>query len=147
MANILIADDQCCVQELLCEELADEGYGVKTAGDAESVRTQIRSSRPDLLLLDLYLDGPNGFELLRYIKKQDPDVPVIIFTAYDSYVDDPRLCQADGYVVKSSDFVELKKKIADVLSQKLVSQDKVTPLPVQRSTSPFMRLQATETQS
>jgi DNA-binding response OmpR family regulator len=118
MANILIVDDQPCVHELLSEELISEGCWITRADDAESVRRHLRSSRPDLVLLDLYLDGPEGFEILRDIKEQDPYLPVIIFTAYDSFMDDPRVSQADGYVIKSFDFTELKQKIAGVLRRK-----------------------------
>ena len=42
MHKILIADDQRCIQELLAQELIDEGYGVQTAGDAKSVMALIR---------------------------------------------------------------------------------------------------------
>ena len=125
MAKILIVDDQACVRELLSEELISEGYGVSTVGDAESVRGYLRFSRPDLVLLDLYLDGCNGIGVLGNIKRQHPDLPVIIFTAYDSYVDDPRLSQADGYVIKSIDLDELKGKIADVLRWKPSPQEEV----------------------
>ena len=116
MAKILIVDDQPCIRELLSEELICEGYRVAAVGDAESVRGHLRSSQPDLVLLDLYLDGPDEFGLFRDIKRQYPHLRVIIFTAYDSYVDDPRLSEADRYVIKSSDLNELKQKIADVLT-------------------------------
>ena len=125
MAKILIVDDQACVRELLSEELILEGYQVATAGDVESVRGHLRFSQPDLVLLDLYLDGPDGIGVLHDIKRQHPDLPVIIFTAYDSYVDDPRLFQADGYVIKSIDLDELKGKIADVLRRKPSLQEEV----------------------
>jgi len=129
MAKILIADDQPCVRELLSEELISEGYRVATAGDAESVRGHLRSSRPDLVLLDLYLDGLDGFGVLRDIKRQHPDLPVIIYTAYDSYVDDPRASRADGYVIKCVVLDELKRKIADVLGRKPSPQDEVEAKP------------------
>ncbi|MBW1795778.1 MAG: response regulator [Deltaproteobacteria bacterium] len=125
MANILIVDDQQCIRELLSEELMCEGYRVESVGDAESVTGHLRFSRPDLVLLDLYLDGLDGWEVLRHIKRQDPYLPIIIFTAYDSFVDDPRLSQADGYVIKSIDLDELKQKIANVLSRKSAPQGKV----------------------
>jgi len=117
MANILIVDDQSCVRELLSEELISEGYGVATLGDAESISGHLRFSQPDLVLLDLYLDGLEGIGVLHDIKRQHPDLPVIIFTAYDSYREDPRLSQADGYIIKSTVLDELKGKIADVLSR------------------------------
>ncbi|MCK4729538.1 MAG: response regulator [Desulfobacterales bacterium] len=72
MPNILIVDDQPCVQQLLSEELIREGYGVDSVGDAESVRQYLIFSQPDIVLLDLYLDGPEGFGLLEDIKRQYP---------------------------------------------------------------------------
>jgi DNA-binding NtrC family response regulator len=123
MATILIVDDQACVRELLSEELISEGYGVESVGDAESVRGYLRFSRPDLVLLDLYLDGCDGIGVLADIKRQHPDLPVIIFTAYDTYLHDPRLSQADGYVIKSFVLDELKGKIAHVLRQKPLPQE------------------------
>ncbi len=125
MPNILIVDDQPCIRKLLSEELIYEGYRVKTAGDGESAMASLRSSPPDLVLLDLYLDGPDGWEVLRDVKRQDPHLPVLIVTAYDSFADDPRLSMADGYVVKSIDFRELKQKIANALSRKACHQGKV----------------------
>jgi DNA-binding NarL/FixJ family response regulator len=74
-----------------------------------------------LVLLDLYLDNTSGFTLLGDIKKEHPDLPVVIFTAYDSYRDDPRLSQADGYVVKSVLLDELKESVANLLGRKTAS--------------------------
>lgn len=125
MANVLIVDDQPCVQELLCKELTDEGYRVASVGNARSAREHIMSSRPDMVVLDLYLDGANGFSLFQDIKKQELGLPVIIFTAYDSYVDDPRLSQADGYVIKNADLRQLKERMADVLGRKAALQETV----------------------
>jgi len=123
MANILIVDDQPYFRELLSEELIHEGYQVSSIGDAESIHGHLTDSRPDLVLLDLCLNGFEGWEVLRVIKRTDPNLPVLIVTAYDSFVDDPRVSQADGYLIKS--FValdELKQKIADVLERKTVRQ-------------------------
>jgi DNA-binding response OmpR family regulator len=125
MPNVLIVDDQPCIRKLLSEELIYEGYQVETAGDGESAKASVRCSPPDLVLLDLYLDGPDGWEVLRDIKRQDPHLPVLIVTAYDSFEDDPRLSMADGYVVKSIDFRELKQKIANALGRKACHQGKV----------------------
>jgi DNA-binding NtrC family response regulator len=124
MERILIVDDQACVRRLVSEELFHEGYGVESVGDAESLKRCLVASRPDLVLLDLYLDGPSGFKLLAEIKKEHPQLPVVIFTAYDSYKDDPRLSQADGYVVKSVLLDELKEKVSDLLKSKTPRESK-----------------------
>jgi CheY-like chemotaxis protein len=117
MATILVVDDQACVRELISEELASEGYIVTSAADAESVKGHLKFSQPDLVLLDLFLDGPDGIRVFHHIKRRYAGLPVIIHTAYDSYREDPRLSAADAYVIKSAVFDELKKTIALVLAK------------------------------
>ncbi|UCD86289.1 MAG: response regulator, partial [Desulfobacterales bacterium] len=112
MAKTLIVDDQPCVREIFAEELISKGHQVLTAGDAEYVKGHLRFSRADLVLLDLYLEGPNGIGVLQDIKRECPNLPVIIVTAYDSFREDPRLSQVAGYVIKSIFFEELKEKAA-----------------------------------
>jgi CheY-like chemotaxis protein len=118
MSNILIVDDQPYLRELLSQELVDEGYGVESVPNAESVMLCPQHWKPDLVLLDLYLDGFQGWDLLREIKGWAADIPVLIVTAYDNYMDDPRLSSADGYVLKSfTNLTELKNKIAEILTR------------------------------
>lgn len=123
MAQILIVDDQPYVREFLSEELAHDGYRTKTIGDPDSIWGHLTNWRPDVVLLDLYLDGFKGWDILGDIKRIAPDLPVLILTAYDTFEQDPRLSQADGYVIKSFvDLDKLKEKIADVLERKTVNQ-------------------------
>ena len=88
MANILVVDDQPCVRELISEELAQEGHRVSSVSDAKLIWQHLTDSRPDLVLLDIYLDGCTRWDLLRDIKNRDPDLPVFIFTAYDGFAED-----------------------------------------------------------
>ncbi len=132
MANVLIVDDQPCIRTLLSEELVCEGYKVTSAGSRESLMRHLRSSNFDLVLLDLYLDGSDGFELLKTIKQECPGLPVLVVTAYDSFAEDPRLSEAEGYFLKSTDLDPLKEKIADVLQRKEVRQAKVEDRPPMR---------------
>jgi DNA-binding response OmpR family regulator len=129
MAKILIVDVQQCVRELLSEELITEGYQVAVAADADSVSGHLRFSQTDLVLLDLYLDEAEGFSVLHDIKRQDPHLPVIIFTAYDNYRKNPLLSQADGYVIKSIVLDELKAKIDHLLRRKVALQLNEKPDP------------------
>ena len=116
MLTILLIDDQPHLQELFSQELSDEGYGVVSISDSKSAMAFLVNSKPDLVLLDLYLDGFEGFDLLRDIKAKHPELPVLIVTAYDSYMGDPRLSQCDGYVIKSFTALDdMKQKIAEVL--------------------------------
>ncbi len=119
MSRILIVDDQPHLRELFSLELLDEGHQVHGTNNAKEVQRCIRETKPDLVLLDLYLNGFEGWDVLVSIKKTNPQIPVLIVTAYDNYMDDPRLSSADGYFVKS--FIELDKikaKIADLLGRK-----------------------------
>ena len=116
MAHILIVDDQPHLRELFREEILDDGYSVACAGDADSARMCLKESRPDLVLLDLYLNGFESWDLLHDIKQSDPHLPVLIVTAYDSYRHDPRASEADGYIVKDFDaFETLKQQMADLV--------------------------------
>ena len=118
MQSILIVDDQPYLQKLLMEELMDEGHSVEAVTDAISVRRHLGDSKPDLVLLDLYLNGFEGWDVLDEIKSKYPYLPVLIVTAYDNYGEDPRLSKADGYIVKNSDVIEkLKKKMAELLKR------------------------------
>ena len=118
MDIILIIDDQPHLHELFSEELKDEGYIVDSVGDIDSARRYFKNSKPDLVLLDLYLKGFEGWDLLHDIKIKYPHLPVIITTAYDSYVHDPRVSKADGYVVKNLYALDgLKQKIAEFLEK------------------------------
>ena len=103
------------LRKLLEQELTDEGHLVTTTGDADSVNELLESLSPDLVLLDLYMKGIDRWDVLNNIKQKDPRLPVFIFTAHDSYSQDPRLSQSDGYMIKSIYFDELKKKVSEVL--------------------------------
>ena len=123
MANILIIDDQKWVIDLCREGLDLERHKVSATDNIESVRENIFSFKPDLVFLNLYLKyGFFVWDVLKDIKMQDPDLPVLIITANDRYLFDSRLSQADGYVIKSH-FVceELKQKIVTLMNKKLVA--------------------------
>jgi DNA-binding NtrC family response regulator len=119
MAEILVIDDQACIRQLISKVLILDKHEVHAIGNAQSAREYLVFSQPDIVLLDLYMDGPEGFDLLQEIKRQYPSLPVIIVTAYDSHRDDPRLREADGYIVKSVVFWdEMRQKVVEVLRRK-----------------------------
>ena len=123
LINILIADDQFYLQEVVAQGLAGDNYHVASLRDGNSLRGYLDNSKPDLVLLEPSLNGFEGWEVLHYIKTKDPLLPVLIVTAYDSYADDPRASEADGYIVKNfAQFDELKERIAEVLNRKVLSR-------------------------
>lgn len=117
MANILIIDDQAWVKELCREGLTGEKHNVSTTDNIETVTEDILSFKPNIVLLNQYLK--HGFlvwDVLKKIKVRDPNLPVLIVTIHDTYLDCPQLSMADGYVVKShSAAEELRQKISNLL--------------------------------
>ena len=63
--NILVVDDEIGIRELLSEILKDEGYNVRLAENAAVARAQRRESRPDLVLLDIWMPDMDGISLLK----------------------------------------------------------------------------------
>jgi two-component system response regulator (stage 0 sporulation protein F) len=121
MAEILVVDDQSYVSDLLADELTEEGHSITTISDTQRIWDHLDDSPVDIVLLDLFLDGPQGWKVLDRIKTQNPHLPVVIFTAYDTYREDPRLSKAAAYVVKSFDLNELKGTIRCILDNGGVS--------------------------
>jgi len=95
------------MQDLYISELMDNNYTIMSAEDIEKARVYIDSFKLDLVILDLYINGFNGWDLLEEIKHKCPDLPVLIVTAYDNLMNDPRAIQADAYLVKDFKNIDL----------------------------------------
>lgn len=83
MSRIYVADDEADILDILDEALATEGHDVETFFDGEALLERVRQDRPDLILLDINMPGPSGWDVRRELRK-DPetaDVPVIAVTA------------------------------------------------------------------
>ena len=114
--KILVVDDEKNIRLLLNEELTDEGYDVILAENGTKALDMIRSEKPDLVTLDIKMPGEDGLSILRKIREIEYDLPVIICSAYSVYKSEFSAVAADHYVVKSSNFDELKNKIKEILS-------------------------------
>ncbi|HEY6198982.1 MAG TPA: UDP-3-O-acyl-N-acetylglucosamine deacetylase [Candidatus Binatia bacterium] len=80
--KILVVDDEDRVRESIREILSDEGYRVIEAADGAKVLDVIKSERPDLVLLDIWMPEVDGIGLLKDIKKQEPDLNVIMISGH-----------------------------------------------------------------
>jgi two-component system nitrogen regulation response regulator NtrX len=83
-ADILIVDDEADIRELVSGILEDEGHGTRMARDADEGLKAIEERRPHLIILDIWLQGSrlDGLEMLSAIKKQHPDLPVVIISGH-----------------------------------------------------------------
>ena len=80
--RILIVDDEPLNLDLLSQELADLGHVTENSASGADALKKMRGFDPELIFLDYQMPGMNGIEVLREIRKQDKNLPVIIITAY-----------------------------------------------------------------
>lgn len=111
MKKILLVDDEESIQLLYREEFRDEGYEVITAINGTEALEKFESNDPDLVILDIQMPGMNGIEVLRQMKMLNPDIPVVLSSAYQEYKQDLGAWASDEYVVKSADISELKESV------------------------------------
>ena len=120
-AHILVVDDSPTDRHFLADLLTRHGYSVTTADNGESALLQIRSKRPDLVLMDVVMPGQNGFHATREIAR-DPStqsLPVIICSSKQQDSDRAwGLRQgARDYLVKPIDPALLLQTIAGMLRE------------------------------
>ena len=111
MQTILIVDDDRNLRTLYRAELESEGYRVLVAPDGRVALDVLEKERPDIIVMDIRMPEMDGLEAMARILKQKKNIPVILNTAYSSYLENFSTWAADGYVVKSSDLAPLKEKI------------------------------------
>ncbi|MBW2673259.1 MAG: sigma-54-dependent Fis family transcriptional regulator [Deltaproteobacteria bacterium] len=107
--NILIVEDGQSQREMLKDFLAGEGHRVAGAEDGDAAIREVMGGHFDLLLLDFKMPGMNGIEVLKKIKGINPEINVVMMTAYgtiETAVDAMKLGAVD-YIPKPIDLDEL----------------------------------------
>src|SRR5712672_362406 len=82
--DILIVDDEADIRELVAGILQDEGYVTRTARDSDDALNAVANRRPNLVFLDIWLQGSrlDGLQLLDNVKQQHPDLPVVMISGH-----------------------------------------------------------------
>ncbi len=83
-AKILIVDDELIVRESLGGWLERDGHKVDKAASGEEALEKCQKTRYDILLLDIKMEGMSGLDVLKKVKENDPDLSVVMITAYGS---------------------------------------------------------------
>ena len=83
-SEILVVDDEEDIRDLISGILHDEGYETRTAGDSDSALAAVRARRPQLVILDIWLQGSklDGIQVLDTLKREQPDVPVVMISGH-----------------------------------------------------------------
>ncbi|MBA3021951.1 response regulator transcription factor [Propionicimonas sp.] len=115
--RVLTVDDETSLTELLSMALRYEGWEVTTATSGLAAVKAARESRPDAIVLDMMLPDFDGMEVMRRIRAEQPDVPVIFLTAKDGLEDRIAGLTAGGddYVTKPFSLEELVARLRALL--------------------------------
>jgi two-component system, NtrC family, nitrogen regulation response regulator NtrX len=83
-SEILVVDDEVDIRDLISGILSDEGYETRAAGDSEAALTAVRARRPQLVILDIWLQGSklDGIQVLDLLKREQPDLPVVMISGH-----------------------------------------------------------------
>jgi DNA-binding NarL/FixJ family response regulator len=120
--RIVIAEDHTILREGL-KALLSLNTELVVVGEAQDGREAIRivsELKPDLVLMDLSMPRMNGIEAIKEIKKQHPEIKIIVFTVYktEEYVLASLQAGADGYILKEANYAEFLIAIKNVLMGK-----------------------------
>ena len=120
MARILLIEDQPDVRESLQRMLEVEGHRVEAAGSAEEGLGWVKRKRFDVVLTDYQLPGMDGFEVVKILHENDPQLPVILMTAYHTTerVIEATQIGAYDYVMKPIDPPEFIEKIKHAIESR-----------------------------
>jgi len=124
--NILVVDDDASIRNLLKQELEAKGYVVREAENGQEAIAKVRESRPDLITLDIIMEGISGYDVAS-ILKSDPatlDIPIIIVSVLDDK-NKGRHLGIDSYVTKPLDMVLLMAEVEILLSSKATTGKKI----------------------
>jgi two-component system OmpR family response regulator len=118
-ARLLVVDDEPNIVELLEASLRFHGFDVTTCGDGTSALALAKSLRPDLMVADVMMPGLNGFELVRSLRADGYQFPVLFLTAKDAVEDRVTglTIGGDDYIVKPFSLNEVVARIRVVLKR------------------------------
>jgi DNA-binding NtrC family response regulator len=116
MSQILLIEDQANQRLLYEQELSDEGYDVIVASNGRDGLEKFELHHPQVVIIDVLLPDINGIEVMERLIAADPNLPIIVHSAYSSPSHDFVTWFARAYVVKSGDLDELKKEVQKALA-------------------------------
>ena len=130
-ARVLVADDEASARTGLANLLRDEGFDVTLAEDGQRALARVQEIAPDVLVTDLRMPGLDGLELLRRAREVDPEIVVILATAFADVETAVRAMHegAEHYLTKPVQFDELLLVIRRALERRKL-RDEATELRV-----------------
>lgn len=130
--SILVVEDDPAIRRGVTDALAFAGYDVLTAATGQEGLSRALTATIDLILLDLVLPGPSGFEIVEAVREARPTLPVIMLTARGEEADRVRGLRlgCDDYVVKPFSVKELLARVEAVLRRSPERPDRIQHIPL-----------------
>jgi two-component system response regulator PilR (NtrC family) len=124
MSSILVVDDELSMREFLEILLANEGYAVSCAESGEDACTILDGETFDLVITDIRMDNIDGLDVLRKVKELNPEIPVIIISAYATAETAVEAMKegAYDYIPKPFEVEEFKRILRDAIRKKAPSR-------------------------
>ena len=119
MKKILIIDDNLENREILGLLFEDEGFTVKLLSGPAQIETELHNFTPDVILMDVMMDGFNGIEISKQLKSMNEfsDIKIVLMTASHALNNvDLSITKADAYVLKPFDINELATMVKELVA-------------------------------
>ena len=115
---ILLVDDEGDILTILGAKIKGWGYDLMTAQSGEEALAAIKENRPDAVILDYRMPDMDGLSVLRHIRKNDPDLPVIMFTAYPEVqtMKEVKALGVSAYIPKLSSYIDVQAALKTALN-------------------------------
>ena len=134
--RVLVVDDHPIVRQGL-SQLINQEPDLMVCGQAEDARTALYAidpSQPDILIVDVSLDGPDGIELLKTIRAKDARLPVLILSMHDEslYAERALRAGANGYIMKQEATERVLVAIRQILGGEVYVSERMAKKMVQQ---------------
>ncbi|MGN0555792.1 MAG: response regulator transcription factor [Candidatus Fimenecus sp.] len=129
MFDILVAEDDFKLNRIYCSALQDADFHTFAAYNGEEAMELIAEHPMDLVISDIMMPGMDGYTLTKHLRKEYPEMPILMISAKEGYADkrDGFLAGIDDYMVKPVDLNEMLLRVQALLRRaKIVTDRKLT---------------------
>ncbi len=137
LRRVMVVEDDRDMAFAIQRNLEADGYSVELVGDGEAALSRVPLCQPHVIVLDIMIPPPDGWEVLRVLRERGDDVPILLLTARGHLADKVRGFElgADDYVTKPFSVRELKSRIAALIARqeralRVASSELRAPLPM-----------------